>query len=322
MDDDISDERHYASKFGAVIIGHGSFLSTSQSLANIKLLPGIYREIHEIYNNKYLITLKKKRKRKDIQPEQNRLNINVYATNFIEKVTKSHFIRSCPQEYLCINRVDPELGPSDLALKYAFFKGINMNIDVEILKKCLRLFEIFFIANHKYLKITILLFFILSFTTIFLGKKNQIIFEKSQKFYAIFYEKNLYFSKQLKPTKQVKSWLKHFEVKNSELIKKCPKNKNLNKQVCQKCFKNYCELYFENQQILVLKGRNNLSKICRKYKAKKFDAVVNVTKKYQIPQCFAKYNNPKIIIDNSDFLLKGTNFLEIKNKKLIYFYNN
>lgn len=187
---------------------------------------------------------------------------------------------------------------------------------------CLILAVIFFIANHKYLKITILLFFILSFTTIFLRKNNQIIFEKSQKFYAIFYEKNLYFSKQLKPTKQVKSWLKHFEVKNSELIKKCPKNKNLNKQVCQKCFKNYCELYFENQQILVLKGRNNLSKICRKFKAKKFDAVVNMTQKYQIPQCFAKYNNPKIIIDNSDFLLKGTNFLEIKNKKLVYFFNN
>ena len=187
---------------------------------------------------------------------------------------------------------------------------------------CLIFAVIFFIANHKYLKITILLFFILSFTTIFLRKNNQIIFEKSQKFYAIYHEKNLYFSKQLKPTKQLKSWLKHFEVKNSELIKKCPKNKNLNNQICQKCFKNYCELYFENQRILVLKGRNNLSKICRKYKAKKFDAVVNVTKKYQIPQCFAKYNNPKIIIDNCDFLLKGTNFLEIKNKKLVYFYNN
>ena len=187
---------------------------------------------------------------------------------------------------------------------------------------CLIFVVIFFIANHKYLKITILLFFILSFTTIFLCKNNQIIFEKSQKFYAIFYKENLFFSKQLKPTKQVKSWLKHFEVKNSELIKKCPKNKNLNKQVCQKCFKNYCELYFENQRILVLTGRNNLSKICRKFKAKKFDAVVNVTKKYQIPQCFAKYNNPKIIIDNSNFLSKGTNFLEIKNKKLAYFYNN
>ena len=167
-----------------------------------------------------------------------------------------------------------------------------------------------------------MLFFILSFTTIFLGKNNQIIFEKSQKFYAIYHEKNLYFSKQLKPTKQLKSWLKHFEVKNSDLIKKCPKNKNLNKQVCQKCFKNYCELYFENQRILVLKGRNNLSKICRKFKVKKFDAVVNMTKKYEIPQCFAIYNNPKSIIDNSDFLLKGTNFLEIKNKKLAYFFNN
>jgi len=72
----------------------------------------------------------------------------------------------------------------------------------------------------------------------------------------------------------------------------------------------------------VLTGRNNLSKICRKFKAKKFDAVVNMSKKYQIPQCFVKYNNPEIIIDNSDFLLKGTNFLEIKNKKLAYFYNN
>ena len=187
---------------------------------------------------------------------------------------------------------------------------------------CLIFVVIFFIANHKYLKITILLFFILSFATIFLSKNNQIIFEKSQKFYAIFYKENLYFSKKLKPTKQVKSWFKHFEVKNFELIKKCPKNKNLNNQICQKCFKNYCELYFENQRILVLTGRNNLSKICRKFKAKKFDAVVNMSKKYQIPQCFVKYNNPEIIIDNSDFLLKGSNFLEIKNKKLAYFYNN
>ena len=167
-----------------------------------------------------------------------------------------------------------------------------------------------------------MLFFILSFGTIFLHKKNQIIFEKSQKFYGVFYEKNLYFSKKIKPTKQVKSWLKHFEVKNFEVIKKCEKNKNLNPKICQKCYKNYCELHVENQRILVLNGRNKLSKICRKFKAKKFDAIVNMTKKYKIPHCFVKYNNPKIIIDNSDFLLKGTNFLEIKNKKLIYFYNN
>ena len=81
-------------------------------------------------------------------------------------------------------------------------------------------------------------------------------------------------------------------------------------------------MHVENQRILVLNGRNKISKICRKFKAKKFDAIVNMTKKYQIPHCFVKYNNPKVIIDNSDFLLKGTNFLEIKNKKLIYFYNN
>ena len=47
-----------------------------------------------------------------------------------------------------------------------------------------------------------------------------------------------------------------------------------------------------------------------------------MTKKYHIPQCFLKDNNPKIIIDNSDFLLNGTHFLENKNKNLIYFYNN
>ena len=87
-------------------------------------------------------------------------------------------------------------------------------------------------------------------------------------------------------------------------------------------YKNYCELHVENQRILVLNGRNKLSKICRKFKAKKFDAIVNMTKKYKIPHCLVKYNNPKIIVDNSDFLTKGTNFLEIKNKKLIYFYNN
>ncbi len=187
---------------------------------------------------------------------------------------------------------------------------------------CLIASVIFFIANNKYLKIIILLIFILSFGTIFLNKKNQIIFEKSQKFYAVFYEKNLYFSKKLKPTKQVKSWLKHFEVKNFEVIKKCQKNKIFNKQICQKCYKNFCELHFENNKILVLTGRNKLSKICQKIKIKKIDAMVNMTKKYQLPQCFAKYNNSKIVIDNFDFLTRGTNFLEIKNKKLIYFFNN
>jgi hypothetical protein len=50
--------------------------------------------------------------------------------------------------------------------------------------------------------------------------------------------------------------------------------------------------------------------------------MVNMTKKYQLPQCFVKNNNSKIIIDNFDFLTRGSNFLEIKNKKLIYFFNN
>jgi len=169
---------------------------------------------------------------------------------------------------------------------------------------CLIFSVIFFIANNKYLKITILLFFLLSFGTIFINKKNQIIFEKSQKFYAVYYEKKLYFSKKIKLTKQVKSWLKHFNVHDSEVIKKCSKNKNLNPKICQKCYKNYCDMHYENQHILILTGRNKLSKICRKLE--KYQALVNMTKKYQLPQCFMKYNNSKIIIDNSDFLRKGT----------------
>lgn len=157
------DDRHYGAHLGVAIIGHGSFPGTSQRLSNIKLLPSIISEIHDIYTNNYLKSKKEVRpKTAFIQLEaklpfttitkQTRspvpIDINAYTRNFIDKVKTLFFIRSCPQEYLCINRIDPELGSSDIALKYAFFNGINRNVEVTLLQNCLRLLEIIFVANQ------------------------------------------------------------------------------------------------------------------------------------------------------------------------------
>jgi hypothetical protein len=168
------DERYYRASFSAVIVGHGSFQSTSQTDTNIKLLPAISSEINNIYYNIYYKEYIKKpnptkpTKMAYIQyddtftitqkPTSSPIDISKYKKNFIKKVKESYFIRSCPQEYICINRKDIELGPSDLALKEAFFKGIQRNMNVESLQNCLRLLEIFFIANQFNVARTILPF--------------------------------------------------------------------------------------------------------------------------------------------------------------------
>jgi hypothetical protein len=161
---DVADERHYRAIFSAVIVGHGSFQSTSQTDSNLKLLPAITRKIDNVYWNEYLKKKSKENPKKTknafIQTEplgeftrkqkqtSSPINITEYKQNFIENVKMTFFIRSCPQEYICINRKDIELGPSDLALKEAFFKGIQRNMNVILLQNCLRLLEIFFIANQ------------------------------------------------------------------------------------------------------------------------------------------------------------------------------
>jgi len=148
---------------------------------------------------------------------------------------------------------------------------------------------------------------------IFFGIKNyspSLIFEKDQKFYAIFDQKNLFFSKKVKQTKQIKNWLKAFGDKDIRVIQKCNKILLNNARDCQKCYKNYCEIFFKDRKILVLTNRLKITKICQKIQSQKFYAIVNLTKKYQLPECINKISSETKIIDNFDFLEQKTIFVD------------
>ncbi len=145
-------------------------------------------------------------------------------------------------------------------------------------------------SNFRFLGIAI---FLLSFLTISFAKKPQIIFEKNQKFFAIYDENGLTFSKKLKPSRQRNHWMKRFGETEFKILKNCEKD--------------FC-LIEKNQKILVLLQRNQISEICKN----DFDVIVNLTRKYQLPQCVAA---DKIKIDNFDFYEKGTQFLFFENQK-------
>lgn len=136
--------------------------------------------------------------------------------------------------------------------------------------------------------------FFAAFLTIFSVKKPDIIFERDQKFFAVYSENGLEFSKSLRPSKQRNSWMRQFDENEFKTLP---------------CKKNRCEIEVKNKKILVLLQRNKISEIC----ASNFDVIVNLTKKYQLPACIGK---DKIKIDNKNFYSGGTQFLFLKNEKL------
>jgi len=166
---------------------------------------------------------------------------------------------------------------------------------------------IFFIVENKYIKI----FCVISFFTIIIAgidnKFPQLIIEKNQKFWAIYQEKKLYFSKKLTLTRQIKNYQRAFQNKDLQTIKSCSKNIKNN---CQICKKNYCDLYFQNKKILILIKRQKIDKLCKKIYFNNYYAIINLTKKYQLPKCLFNYKNKIIIIDNKDFLNEKTNIIE------------
>jgi competence protein ComEC len=137
------------------------------------------------------------------------------------------------------------------------------------------------------------LVFVTSFLTICCVKKPDVIFEKNQKFFAVYDENGLKFSKNLRDSKQRQHWMNKFDESEFKTFF---------------CEKDFCEVEIKNKKILALLKRNKISEICKK----DFDFIVNLTAKYQLPDCIDK---SKTKIDNKDFYLKGTQFLFFKNEK-------
>ncbi len=106
-------------------------------------------------------------------------------------------------------------------------------------------------------------------------------------------------------------------------IKKPKKSKKLseimlyfnksNYKIVQNCKKSYCELDLWqniNKKMLVITNRSPLNEVCNQ----KYDLVINLTKKYQMPKCFN--GSDIILIDNWDLLRKGNHFIYIKDGHL------
>jgi ComEC/Rec2-related protein len=191
--------------------------------------------------------------------------------------------------------------------------------------------------------------FALSFTTIFFDKKPDILFDGEQKFFAIHDENGLVFSKKLRPSKQRELWMSevgetefkylypsHSKKPNSDfafLVKIRSENlaasldtaRILRRDFSSKilrhsstsssgmgiktCDEKKC-LIEKNKKILVLLARNKISEICKN----DFDVIVNLTAKYQLPDCIAE---DKIKIDNSDFYQKGGHFFYFNGDELL-----
>lgn len=157
------------------------------------------------------------------------------------------------------------------------------------------------LLSSSYLRYVGILVFVCSFMTIFFVKKPDILFEGRQKFFAIYEQNSLIFSKYLKPSKQRQLWMNKAEEKKFKTFLTAPQKNIL-------CDEKKCVLNKE-KRILVLLKRNKISEICAENKKNNFDVVVNLTKKYELPDCF---NQRAIKIDNQDFYQKGGHFIRFK----------
>lgn len=137
---------------------------------------------------------------------------------------------------------------------------------------------ILFHKNH--LRIFGIIVFCTTFLFLYHGKKPDLIFDKEQKFFALYdEEKGLFFSKKLRDSKQRQIWLKHF---NDNEFK-----------IADFCKKDFCDFTQKEKRILVILKRSKNEDLCQK----QFDLMVNLTGKYQLPSCI----NAKKVIDNFDF---------------------
>lgn len=146
----------------------------------------------------------------------------------------------------------------------------------------LSLIAIALILFHKsYLRYAGILLFLSSFLTLKFDKKPDLIFDKDQKFFAIYDEENgLTFSEKMRPSRQLKSWLKHFN--------------QTEYKVGNFCQKNICDFTYKNRKILVIQKRSKIGEIC---KNDEYYLAVNLTKKFEMPSCV----RAERIIDNIDF---------------------
>jgi ComEC/Rec2-related protein len=207
-----------------------------------------------------------------------------------------------------------------------FFSDFNFSIlstgHLPLISLALSTFAIFlfFLQNQKSTKFLAGIIFVSSF---FIGKfidKPALIFADNQKFYALYHpSQGLRFSKEMRISKRQKNWLVNFNEKQTKTINNCDSKLGSN-NFCRICVKNkevnYCQIFYDDQKILTINQRGKISELCKIYKNYKPNLIVNLTSKYNLPQCFFADKSSTLIIDNFDFLLQKTQLIFIKNNKI------
>lgn len=149
----------------------------------------------------------------------------------------------------------------------------------------------FILIKSRNCKIILAISFLIPLFTIKEQPKPDLIIDGNSKIFAIFDQKSLIFTKKVRKSKKIQNWMQKMQVKSYKI------QKNL-------CQKEYCQI----KNTLILLKRTKISTICQKNQ----QIIINLTKKYQIPPC-AK---AKIIIDNHDFLEKGTHLIYFKKNHI------
>ena len=161
--------------------------------------------------------------------------------------------------------------------------------------------------EKKLLPMMGLIFLISSLPAIYLQPKPSLLIDGDARFFALQNQQNgLIFSKDLRPSKKRDLWLRKIGQSEFKSFSNYPKEWLLkNKITCdqQKCILEKSD--FMAKKAMILLKRNRVSEICKN----DFDLLINLTRKYQIPDCVAK---DKIVIDNGDLLNHGAYFVYFK----------
>ena len=153
------------------------------------------------------------------------------------------------------------------------------------------------------------LIFMVSFLTIAFVKQPDFIIDSEGKFFAIYNKKNgLVFSKDLRPSKKrdtLMQKMNEVEFKSfNDFSDESLRGAGID------CDQKKCKVNYKDKKLIFLLQRTEIAEIC----GEEFDVIINLTKKYALPQCDIKSG---IKIDNLDLLQKGGHFLYFENDKII-----
>lgn len=142
--------------------------------------------------------------------------------------------------------------------------------------------------------------FCLAATLLFYCFKDQklpdLVIDGNQQFLAIYDQaRGLEFSKKVPRSSRVDYLMKNFNQTEFKHLDHCQRD--------------YCLIEHKGLNFLVLISRSKISEICHQ----DFDVAINLTKKYQLPQCIGA---DKIKLDNIDFIKKGMHKIFIKNQEV------